>query len=348
MVREIFVKELVGRTGEPGCTVIDVRSPAEFAEMTIPGSINIPLFNNEERAEVGTLYKQVSVDAAKDRGLEIVSAKLPDFIRAFQKLEGELVVFCWRGGMRSKTTATLLDLMGVKARRLQGGVKAYRRWVMEQLEAIDILPEGYILNGGTGTGKTAILHKLQEKRVPVLDLEGLAKHRGSVFGQIGLASTSQKMFEANLLQEVLKNQQAPYLVVEAESKRMGKILLPEFITRKKQESTHIFIRMPMEVRVQNIMNEYKPWDYHDECVLAFRRIKKYIHTPIAADIETQLEQRQYEPAIHLLLEHYYDPRYLHSAKDCKRIVLEANNVEEAVEGVYELVCRGLTPATLKG
>lgn len=351
MVREIFVKELVGRAGESGCTVIDVRSPAEFAEMTIPGSINIPLFNDEERAEVGTIYKQVSVDAAKDRGLEIVSEKLPDFIREFQKLEGELVVFCWRGGMRSKTTATLLDLMGVKARRLQGGVKAYRRWVMEQLEHTDILPESFILNGGTGTGKTAILRKLQEKGVPVLDLEGLAKHRGSVFGQIGLVSTSQKMFEANLLQEVLKNQQAPYLVVEAESKRMGKILLPEFIMKKKQESTHIFIRMPMEVRVQNILNEYKPWDYHDECVQGFRRIKKHIHTPIAPVIELQLEQRQYEPAIHLLLEHYYDPRYLHSAKDCpdsKRMVLEAKNVEEAVEGVYELVCSGLTPAALKG
>ncbi|MGM0836389.1 MAG: tRNA 2-selenouridine(34) synthase MnmH [Bacillota bacterium] len=332
MVREMIVRELIDNLGKSGCSVVDVRSPAEFADMTIPGSINIPLFNNEERAEVGTLYKQVSVEAAKDRGLEVVSAKLPDFIRSFQKLEGELVIFCWRGGMRSKTTVSLLELMGVKARRLQGGVKAYRRWVMEQLELMDIHPPCFVLNGGTGTGKTAILHKLQKKGVPTLDLEGVAKHRGSVFGQIGLPSVTQKMFEARLIHEILLHQQAPYLVFEAESKRMGKKLLPDFLMEKKQQATHIYLEMPLEVRVQHILNEYRPWEHHDECVQAFHKIKKHIHTPIAVEIEAQLALEHYQTAIELLLEHYYDPRYLHSGKEyseCEKIVIQAENIEVA-------------------
>src|SRR5699024_3036017 len=110
-----------------GHTLVDVRSPSEYDEATIPGSINIPIFSDEERAEVGTIYKQVGKEEAKQRGLEIFSAKLPDFIEQFKKVNTPMTVFCWRGGMRSKTAATVLDLMGIHATRLYGGIKSYRQ-----------------------------------------------------------------------------------------------------------------------------------------------------------------------------------------------------------------------------
>src|SRR5690606_24638125 len=127
MFQDISVDDLRELRKEKPLAIVDVRSPSEFAESNIPGSVNIPIFTDEERAEIGTVYKQVSPDAAKDKGLEIVSAKLPDFIKEFAKLpEEEKVVYCWRGGMRSKTSATLIDLMGINAKRLIGGIRGYR------------------------------------------------------------------------------------------------------------------------------------------------------------------------------------------------------------------------------
>lgn len=151
MFQDIPINELLALKSQGELTVIDVRSPSEYKEATIPGSMNIPFFNDEERAEVGTLYKQVSPQAAKERGLEIVSAKLPAFVKEFSKIEGKKAVFCWRGGMRSKTSATVLSLMGIKALRLEGGYRSYRHWVVEQLESMELKQEAYVLNGNTGS-----------------------------------------------------------------------------------------------------------------------------------------------------------------------------------------------------
>ena len=146
MFQDISIEELLSLKDKNELTLIDVRSPSEFKEATIPGSMNIPFFNDEERAEVGTIYKQVSVDAAKERGLEIASAKLPRFVKQFAELEGKKAVFCWRGGMRSRTTATVLSLMGIKVFRLEGGYRTYRNWVVNQLETLELKPKAYVLN----------------------------------------------------------------------------------------------------------------------------------------------------------------------------------------------------------
>jgi tRNA 2-selenouridine synthase len=287
----------------------------------------------------------VSVQAAKDRGLEIVSAKLPGYIKEFNQLKGDKVVFCWRGGMRSKTAATVVDLMGIRTSLLEGGVRSYRHWVLENLEKLEIKPRAYVLNGGTGTGKTAILRHLQNEGYPILNIEGMAHHRGSIFGQIGLQASNQKTFEASLVQEVLRLQTSPYIIFEAESKRMGKIVLPDFVLVKKELGTHIFIEMPMEERVRNILDEYRPQEHHEECVQAFQKIKRHIHTPVAAEIEACLNSYQYEIAIQLLLEYYYDPRYLHTTKqysEDQRITVQVKNVEEAVEAI-----RCLSPGVIK-
>jgi tRNA 2-selenouridine synthase len=203
LFQDITIEELLALKDKKELVMIDVRSPSEFQDATIPGSINIPFFDDNERAEIGTIYKQVSVQAAKDRGLEIISAKLPTFVKTFEGIKEQKAVFCWRGGMRSHTSATVLSLMGIRTYRLTGGFRSYRRWVVDTLEKMDFKPRVCVISGNTGAGKTAILRRLQEDGYPVLDLEALAGHRGSIFGHVGLRANNQKTFEAHLVTNLL-------------------------------------------------------------------------------------------------------------------------------------------------
>ncbi|MEW9677228.1 tRNA 2-selenouridine(34) synthase MnmH [Lentibacillus sp. L22] len=340
MFHDIALDDLFALQQKEAHTLIDVRSPKEFHESTIPGSMNIPVFNNEERAEVGTIYKQVGPEAAKERGLEIFSAKLPDFIAAFRQIDTPKTVFCWRGGMRSKTAATVLDLMGIKANRLSGGFRTYRQWVVAELAKADFKPDLYVLNGYTGSGKTAILKRLAQNGYPVIDLEGMANHRGSIFGQIGLEPSNQKAFESQLVQAMLRYQDAPFVFVEGESKRIGKATLPDFFYEKKEKGLQLFIDMPMEERIHNILDDYQPWNLPEQFLEAFRIIKKRIHTPVAKQIDEDLQLGNYTNAVQLLLEYYYDPRYEYAAKqypEDRKIHIRANNVEEALQGIESVL-----------
>ncbi|NMH69263.1 tRNA 2-selenouridine(34) synthase MnmH [Bacillus sp. RO3] len=319
---------------------VDVRSPSEYREMTIPGSMNIPVFNDEERAEVGTLYKQVSKEKATERGLEIFSRKLPGFLQEFKNLKGEIVVFCWRGGMRSKAAATFLDLMGMKAGRIQGGVRAYRHWVLNKLETYTLTQQAFVLNGGTGIGKTAILKQLQKEGYPVLDIEALANHRGSIFGEIGLKANNQKTFDSLLVNDLIRMQDSPYLLFEAESKRIGRLRLPEKLVETKEKGFHIFIEMPMKERISHILEEYRLHEHHEEFKEAFRCIKRRIHSPIANEIEDEMGKKNYGRILELLLEFYYDPMYLYMAKqypDDQKVTITADSIEDACEKVKGLI-----------
>ncbi|MCP1125725.1 tRNA 2-selenouridine(34) synthase MnmH [Bacillus sp. 3103sda1] len=340
MFQDITIDELLALHDKKELVLVDVRSPSEYKDATIPGSLNIPLFNNEERAEIGTIYKQVSFQAAKERGLEIVSAKLPAFVKEFGQIDAQKAVFCWRGGMRSRTTATVLDLMGIQVYRLQGGVRAYRKWVVETLDHLELKQETYVLNGYTGSGKTTILRRLRKEGYPILDLEGMANHRGSIFGQIGLEPHNQKTFESLLVQEALHLQQAPYMLVEAESKRVGKVMIPDCIFERKEQGIQLFIDMPVEERVRHILEDYCPWEHQEECIEAFRKIKRRIHTPVATKINNDLQSGNFDSAVQLLLEHYYDPLYEHTAKhypEERRLTIKVQNVDEAVEAIRDIL-----------
>jgi len=335
---DITIEELVAEKRR--MTMIDVRSPSEYKDSTVPGSMNIPIFTDEERAEVGIIYKKIGSEAAEERGLKIFSAKLPAFIKSFKQIEGEKTVFCWRGGMRSRTAATVLDLMKIHVHRLDGGFRAYRKWVVEQLDTLVLKPKAYILNGYTGTGKTTILQRLEQEGYPVLDFEVMANHRGSIFGQIGLDPNNQKTFDALLVEKLQEIQECPYVFFEGESKRIGKVLLPEQFYDVKENGTQIFVEMPMEERVQHILEDYRPWEFKEECMEAFQRIKSRIHTPIAAEIQKALLNEEFSVAVRLLLEYYYDPRYQHSSSQyskINKITVSVQNMDDAVTAIKEIV-----------
>lgn len=324
-----------------GATLVDVRSPGEYAEFTIPGSINIPLFTDEERAEIGTIYKQASVEAAKERGLAIASAKLPALYAKFRELKGQVVIYCWRGGMRSRTMATVMSLMGLKTFRLLGGIRSYRRWVQSTLAEYRLQAPCIVLAGHTGTGKTQLLQRLREDGYPVLDLEGLAGHRGSIFGHIGLEPNNQKKFEALLLDELLKLEAEgrPYLLIEGESRRIGKVVLPEFLVEAKRGGTVFTVRMPVQERVRNLMADYQPEQHAEKVKESFEQIRRRMHTPAAREVESALGDGRYDDVAALLLEYYYDPRYEHAALQYDRepIVIDAADVNEAYAKVVPLL-----------
>lgn len=338
MFSNIKIENLVPLMEKGEMTLIDVRSPSEYKNFTMPGSINIPFFNDAERAEIGTLYKQTSVDAAKERGLEIISAKLPRFVGEIRKISGNKTVFCWRGGMRSKTTATLLSLMDVHVNRLEGGIREYRKWVVNQLEQPVVPVNAYVLNGLTGTGKTRILKALQKEGYPVMDLEAMANHKGSIFGHIGAEPHNQKVFDSLLVHKVRELQNSPYVLFEAEGSRIGKAGIPPWLSEWKVRSLQLVIDMPMEERIKEILEDYQPEQHQEEFMEAFLRIKSRMPQEVAVQIEADLEAGAYSAAVSLLLEYYYDSRYQHTGlqyPETQKKILKVQNIEEAIQAVKD-------------
>lgn len=227
--------------------IIDVRSPAEFAEDHIPGAINLPVLDDAERARVGTLYKQVSPFTARKIGAALVARN------AGHNIETHLLdrpgsyrplVYCWRGGMRSGAFATILSQIGWRAETLEGGYRTFRRAVVDLLYAPDedapaLAPRLVVLDGNTGTAKTELLHLMAARGAQVLDLEGLACHRGSLFGAMREAQPSQKAFDSAIALQLVKFDPALPVLVEAESSRIGRLSLPNRLWSEMRRAPRI-------------------------------------------------------------------------------------------------------------
>lgn len=300
-------------------SVVDVRSPVEFEEDHILNAINIPLLSDEERAIVGTIYKKDKKEAV-DTGMEFVFEKLPLMLKEYEKLKEPILIYCFRGGMRSNSICGLLKGIGMDVTVLEGGYKEYRKWVREELDK-EIDFELYVLYGLTGSGKTEIISSLDNG----LDLEGLAQHRGSVFGDIGLEPRSQKMFESLLLFRL--NELKGVVIIEGESRKIGSVQIPLVFWNKMQESKKIKLVSDIDERVERIYKEYcKILD-----VSLFSKkldiIEKFLGKKKVVELKLMLEKGEIKEVIRVLLLDYYDRLYAHTV-DSKEYEFEIRNKEE--------------------
>jgi tRNA 2-selenouridine synthase len=324
--------------------VVDVRTPKEFEEFRIPGAINLPLFSNEERVKVGTTYTRQSKEAAKELGIHLISDKLPRIYRLFREIfeqDGKSIyVHCWRGGMRSLSIVSFMNSLGVPCAQVDGGIRSFRTRIVSDLERFsENAPSFIVLEGLTGTRKTDILEYLEKDGYPVINLEAMAGHRGSAFGAIGMSRNSQKQFECLLWQRLNALKDASSFIIEAESKRIGNILLPDFIMKGKQAGSRIRLNYPFQKRVKALHDEYQPQNHNDEVQRAILRIKKRLRPEVRNELEEVTASKNYFKLISILLEHYYDPMYRFSSKQYDTSVNEIimETLEEGIEKVKHAI-----------
>lgn len=240
--------------------IIDVRSPAEFAEDHIPGAINCPVLDNEERIEVGTRYKQVSAFEAKKIGAAMVSENIGRHLRAHfldRPKNWKPLIYCWRGGNRSGSMTTVFRAIGWQAGQLEGGYKTYRSQVVSQLET---LPPNFgfvVVCGATGSAKTRVLQAIGDLGEQILDLESLASHKGSVLGIMpGQPQPSQKWFETTLLQALNSFDPTRPVYVEAESRKVGNLHVPEALITHIRSGECLGIEATLPARVSFLLKDY--------------------------------------------------------------------------------------------
>lgn len=302
--------------------ILDARSPSEYAYAHIPGAFSFPIFTDEQRKEIGTCYKQVGRQQAVKIGLNYFGPNMVGFVEQVESIlskypyanETTVLVHCWRGGMRSGAMAWLLSFYGFDVYLLEGGYKQYRKWVLEQLN----LPfKFYTLGGYTGSGKTEILEKLVQQQMPVINLEGLAKHKGSTFGNMDMIEQPAQEYFENLLANALQpfysinengefSQPSP-IWIESESRRIGLINLTEHFYANMLRSPIVVLDIPFEKRMNYIVSDYGNFE-KEKLINAIVRIQKRL-----GGLDTKLAiQALLEDDIHAcfrILLTYYDKQY---------------------------------------
>jgi tRNA 2-selenouridine synthase len=330
--------------------IIDVRSPSEFAEDHAPGAVNLPVLDDAQRAEVGTIYVQKSKFLAKRVGAAHVARNIAGHLEthlADRPGSYAPLVYCWRGGQRSGAMAPVLAQVGWRVGLLRGGYKTYRRRVTAELydspEPLNLM----VLNGGTGTGKTALLPHLAELGVQVLDLEGLAAHRGSIFGDLpDRPQPSQKMFESRLLAALEGFDLVRPVVVEAESSRIGELRLPPRLWRAMSAAPEVEISAPMDARTRHVAAEYGE-------VLADPAVIRGLLDRLPRHHSREDRAAWYEMALagdaqtlgRALIEAHYDPAYRRSSAEVARrrlgvvamAAIEPDDQRRAAQAIARLI-----------
>lgn len=310
---------------------VDVRSPGEFEQCTIPGAINIPILDNEERKVVGTIYKSGDYDKAKLKGVEFVAKKLLGMVETYLNLNREykyVAIFCARGGYRSSTIAAFLFTLGLRVYKINGGYKAYRNFISKKLdEELDKI-NFVTIYGNTGTGKTKILDCIKQLGHSTLDLEGHANHRGSLLGSTGMgAPRSQKMFESLVFDELM-SRNSDTVFIEGESKRIGNIILPEKLFNKLEGGRKVKIEAPMNFRVKNIMDDYVVSD-KKELIANIEKLRRYLSNKKVDEYIGCVNDENYEPVVEDLCINYYDPMYEKPGRLFEKTYFNEDNLETA-------------------
>lgn len=293
--------------------IIDVRSPAEFAEDHIPGAINLPALSNAERARVGTIYVQENRFLARKIGAALVARNVADH------LEGPLanrpgswrpLVHCWRGGQRSGSFATILGQIGWRAETIERGYQAYRHLVYQSLYETPFVGRMTLIDGGTGTAKTRLLDHLTLQGAQVLDLEAMAQHRGSLFGLVGDAQPSQKAFESRLAMAMAQLDPGRPVFVEAESSKIGRLNLPPMLWHVMIKAPRLHISAPLAARAAHTVAAY------DDMIRDPARLDAVLQKLVRYHGHAQVEAWQalagkgaFEALAEGLIATHYDPRY---------------------------------------
>lgn len=313
-MRRVDVKDFL--LLEKNTPVVDVRSPAEYAEGHIAGALNLPLFSNEERARVGTTYKQAGKGEALDLGLEIVGPKMSALSKIAKNIGsgGKLKTHCWRGGLRSDKMAWLFELVGIDVTVLNGGYKAFRQQLLDDFRNIEKL---IVLQGPTGSGKTAILHELEKNGEQILDLEKRANHKGSAFGAIGMGEqSSTAQFQNWIYDDLLKLDLSKRIWIESESLSIGKVYMPETLWETMNNSNIVELNIDKTIRAKRIVEEYGQFE-PDQLEASIEKIKNRFGGDRIKKALELLHDQKLEEVVMLLLD-YYDKGYSFSKNKYKK------------------------------
>ncbi|MEM7029642.1 MAG: tRNA 2-selenouridine(34) synthase MnmH [Chloroflexota bacterium] len=307
MAQSLSASKFIADIGQQ--LIIDVRTPDEYAKGHIPGAVNIPLFSNQERVAVGTTYKKQGQQAAILLGLDYVGPKMRRLLEHLDTFDTDkqISMYCWRGGMRSQSFAWLAELYGYQAVTLRGGYKAFRRQILTNFEQSRRL---IVLGGKTGSGKTEILQAIKDLGQTVLDLEALAKHKGSVFGNLeGLCQPTQQQFENQLGLFWQSPDFSEPIWIEDESRQIGEVTIPETVWRQMRSATTLFIDVPLEQRIERLVQEYgqQPPENLAQAIYKIKKRLGGLHTRQALEA---LQKNQLSTCCTILLEQYYDKAYL--------------------------------------
>lgn len=321
--------------------IFDVRTPAEFAKGSIPGAVNLPLFEDEERVTVGTTYKQEGRHVAIREGLDIVGPRMRWLVEFVEERighpdeGGKAFVHCWRGGMRSGSVAWLLEMYGFETHVLEGGYKAYRNWALDRFADP---PEMIVIGGRTGGGKTEILHELAKLGEPVIDLEGLGNHRGSAFGAVGLGDQPpQQDFENRLAARIDDLAGQSPIWIEDESRLVGHRCIPDDFFAAMRKAPVAVIQVPRPVRVERLVEVYGEAD-PEVLKEKFDNISKRLGLESAKLAKNAVERDDLASAANVALD-YYDNAYDYGL--AKRVQHTLLNVDNEPDYSPEAIARRL-------
>jgi tRNA 2-selenouridine synthase len=306
--------------------VIDVRSAAEYKAGTIPGAVNVPLFDEDERSVIGTLYRHGGHEQAIDKGFAYAREKLTELVSAFEPYtESVLTVFCAKGGMRSRSVVNLLLQSGYQAFQLEGGYKKYRQDVLDLLDGFQ--PKLIVIHGLTGTGKTRILQQLDNS----IDLEALARHRSSLFGGLDREPSNQRGFEGRLAGVIAGLGAEPYFI-EGESRKIGRVFIPKPLAMAMKEATLVKVHCTIETRITRIIEDYPVTDGKilEQIEGILRTLSQKLGTTRVERMCALLKNGDLEELVRTLLVEYYDKRYGRSMGSYQyELELSSENIEEA-------------------
>ncbi len=342
MVKDLSPSAILAKAGQTlsydeaaaaGHLVVDVRSAGEFHGGSMPGAVNIPLFDEDERAVIGTIYRHGGHEQAVDQGFDYAAQKLSDLLASFSPYrEKALAICCARGGMRSRSVVNLLTRAGFAACQLEGGYKNYRREVLLRLE--NFQPRLIVIHGLTGTGKTRLLQLLD----PAIDLEGLANHRSSLFGGLDREPSSQRTFESRLAQLIpTLGEDEPYFI-EGESRKIGRVFMPKPLAMAMKQAVLVNIHCSLATRIERIIEDYPVTDArilaNIETIL--KSLKQNMGESQVEEMCRLLRNGELRELVRILLLDYYDKRYGKSMREYRyALEISAENLTEAAAVVTE-------------